>query len=126
MSLVEPWAIERLSVLAGCPFISLRALDFSADRLFSTLDQFSADEAREDFECDLNRRVLRAYELCAQTVRIGCTSARSSTQSVSELFRFGHIKEHRPDLPQGQDQCVRTVPRGLAIDEDCGLRVGGA
>jgi len=115
MSHVEPWASDRLSVLEGCLSTPLRVLDFSDDRLASILDQFSSDEAWEDFECDLNRRMLRVYDLSSETVRIDSTSAKSYTRSVEGLLTFGHSKDHRPDLPQVKINVSALDPLGLPL-----------
>ncbi|MBI4551132.1 MAG: IS1634 family transposase [Candidatus Latescibacteria bacterium] len=115
LSHVEPWAQERLGVLEGCVGQPVRALDVSDDRLASLLDQFSADEAWEDFECDLNRRLLRVYDLAAQMVRTDSTTAKSYTQSVEGLFAFGHSKDHRPDLPQVKINVSCLDPLGLPL-----------
>jgi transposase len=115
MSHVEPWASDRLSVLEGCLCVPVRALDFSDDRLASILDHFSSDEAWEDFECDLNRRMVRVYDLCSETVRIDSTSAKSYTQSAEGLLSFGHSKDHRPDLPQVKINVSVLDPLGLPL-----------
>lgn len=115
MSHVEPWAQERLGVLQGCVGQSVRALDVSDDRLAAILDQWSDDEAWAAFECGLNQRLLRVYDLSAQTVRIDSTTAKSYTQSVQELFAFGHSKDHRPDLPQVKINVAALDPLGLPL-----------
>lgn len=115
MSHVEPWACERLGILERCLCVPVRALDFSDDRLASILDQFSCDETWDEFECDLNQRMLRVYDLSSETVRIDSTSAKSYTQSVEGLLTFGHSKDHRPDLPQVKINVSALDPLGLPL-----------
>jgi len=115
MSHVEPWASDRLGVLEECLYRPVRALDFSDDRLALILDQFSDDEIWDAFECDLNRHLLRVYDLDGETVRIDSTSAKSYSQSVGDLLTFGHSKDHRPDLPQVKINVSTLDPLGLPL-----------
>lgn len=115
MSHVEPWASERLGLLERCVGQPVRALDVSDDRLAALLDQFSDDEQWAGFECALNQRLVRVYDLAAQTVRIDSTSAKSYTHSVEGLFAFGHSKDHRPDLPQVKINVSALDPLGLPL-----------
>jgi transposase len=122
---VQPWADKRLETLRGCIGPTVRALDFSDDRLEDALHILSDDARWEAFEGALNRRVLRVYELSTERVRLDSTSA-SGYWSVDDegLFQFGHSKDRRPDLPQVKVMLSSLDPLGLpvAVDVLCGNR----
>src|SRR5581483_2453288 len=116
LSHVQDWAEQRLRLLSGSLEQEVRALDLSDDRLPVILDQLSDDQAWSDFECALNRRTLRVYNLQPERVRIDSTTAKGYVE-VSEdgLFQFGHSKDHRPDLPQLKINISVLDPLGLPL-----------
>jgi transposase len=113
---VESWTKDRLMSLGKCLGKEIRALDFSDDRLGSVLSLLGHDEAFEQFEGNLNRTVLRVYDLRVKRVRIDSTSAKGY-MSVTEdgLFQFGHSKDHRPDLPQLKINQSALDPLGIPL-----------
>jgi transposase len=116
MSHVEPWAASRLQTLSQCLGTSVRAVDFSDDRLAAVLDALSQDEAWAAFEQRLNRLTLRVYDLRPERVRIDATTAKYYGQTTREgLFQFGHSKDHRPDLPQLKLNLSLLDPLGLPL-----------
>lgn len=116
LSHVQAWAEQRLAILKGGLGPTVRALDFSDDRLAAVLDYLSADQAWGDYEQALNGRTLRVYELQPDRVRIDSTTAKGYVEVSSEgLFQFGHSKDHRPDLPQIKINLSVLDPLGLPL-----------
>jgi transposase len=116
---VQPWAEKRLETLRGCIGPTVRALDFSDDRLEDALHILSDDARWEAFEGALNRRVLRVYELSTERVRLDSTSASGYWSVDGEgLFEFGHSKDRRPDLPQVKVMLSSLDPLGLPVAVD--------
>jgi transposase len=116
MSHVEPWAASRLQTLSQSLGTTVRAVDFSDDRLAAVLDALSQDEAWAAFEQRLNRLTLRVYDLRPARVRVDATTAKFYGETTSEgLFQFGHSKDHRPDLPQLKVNLSLLDPLGLPL-----------
>jgi len=119
LSHVQPWVDERRYLLARATGLEITALDWADDRLAAVLRLLSEDGPWQAFESAIARQLLRVYALEATTVRIDTTSA-SGYWSLSEsgLFRFGHSKDHRPDLPQLKVALSTLDPLGLPIATD--------
>lgn len=116
LSHVQPWAQKRLHTLQSCIPQPIRPLDFSDDRLAAVLRALSADERWRAFEGDLNRQLLRVYDLHPKTVRVDTTTAKGYRAVTPEgLFQFGHSKDHRPDLPQVKVLLATLDPLGLPV-----------
>ena len=91
LSHVQPWAEKRLESLQVCVGQTVRALDFSDDRLGDVLSALSQDAAWEGFEASLNGQLLRVYDLSSQRVRLDSTTASGYGSVTPEgLFQFGH------------------------------------
>jgi len=112
---VQGWAEQRLETLAGCLEQPVRALDFSDDRLGDVLRDLSDDASWETLEGALNRRLLRVYDLGAETVRLDSSTASSFRVSPEGLFQFGHSQDHRPDLPPVKIMLATLDPLGLPV-----------
>ena len=112
----QPWAKKRSETLSRCTGQTVRALDFSDDRLGDVLSALSKDASWEDFEDGLNGRLLRVYDLNLEQVRLDSTTA-SGYWSVTPdgLFQFGHSKDHRPDLPQVKVMLSTLDPLGMPL-----------
>lgn len=113
---VQSWAAKRLHTLQMGTGQPVRALEWSDDRLGIGLDELSDDEKWRAFECDLNRRTVRVYNLKQSRVRVDSTTA-SGYWTVTEdgRFQFGHSKDHRPDLPQLKVMLSALDPLGLPL-----------
>lgn len=116
MSHAESWVGQRRETLSASLGEEVRALDLSDDRLSRVLDYLGMDEGWAEFEMALGRSLLRVYQLQPEEVRIDTTTA-SSYREVSEtgLFRLGHSKDHRPDLPQLKISVAAIDPLGMPI-----------
>ncbi|MGI0016712.1 MAG: IS1634 family transposase, partial [Nitrososphaera sp.] len=100
---VEPWVEQHLGLLTTCLGKTVRALDFSDDRLADTrsVEALSEGAAWNDFETRLSQGLVRVYQLPVEQIRLDSTSAKTyAGVSPGGLFQFGHSKDHRPDLPQ--------------------------
>lgn len=113
---VQDWAAKRIETLSGCLGGDVRALDFADDRLATGLDLLSEDQDWAEFETDLNRRTIRAYNLKPKCVRIDTTTANGYWQVTEDgLFQLGHSKDHRPDLPQIKVVLATLDPLGMPV-----------
>ena len=118
MSPVQDWANARpetLSALLGQP---LRDTDLTDDRLSEVARHLSDDALWHQIESSLNRRMIRTYRLPRRRVRLDSTTAKINKQGVSWLFRRGHSKDHRPDLPQLKVMLGSLDPLGVIVAAD--------
>lgn len=111
---VEPWVAEHQQTLSGCLGCDVEPRDCTDDRLATGLDYLSVDENWGLFETDLNRRVIRVYDLRPQQARIDTTTA-SAFVSPDGMFQLGYSKDHRPDLPQLKISLSVLDPLGLPL-----------
>src|SRR5215467_16108874 len=88
--------------------------DCADDRLATGLDYLSESSHWGPFEIDLNRTVIRLYDLRPQRVRIDTTTA-SAFVTPDGMFQFGYSKDHRPDLPQLKIPLSVLDPLGLPL-----------
>src|SRR5712691_945155 len=72
---VQGWVADRLQTLSIGSGQTVRALDWSDDRLGIVLDELSDPAQWQAFEQDLNRRTLRVYRLKPSQVRVDSTTA---------------------------------------------------
>jgi transposase len=116
MNKVQSWAEQRIESLGILLGQEVRGLDLSDDRLESVLFTLSKDESWSSFEQDLSQRQLQVYDLKPERVRLDSTSVSGFCQENKEgLFRYGHSKDHRPDLPQLKLMMATLDPLGLPI-----------
>jgi len=116
---VQPWAEKRSTALSYCVGQQVRPLDFSDDRLADILRALSDDERWDAFEANLNGHLLRVYDLGAGPVRLDSTTASGYwTITPDGLFRRGHSKDKRPDLPQVKVMLSTLDPLGMPLATD--------
>jgi len=113
---VEAWIKKRPHTLEISAGESVRALEWSDDRLGIVLDELANAEKWQAFEAELNHRTLRVYDLRPRRVRVDSTTA-SGYWTVTEdgLFQHGHSKDHRPDLPQLKVMISALDPMGMPV-----------
>ena len=111
---VEPWVAEHQTTLSRCLGCKVEPRDCTDDRLATGLDYLSVGEHWGPFEIDLNRTVIRVYDLRPQRVRIDTTTA-SAFVTPDGMFQFGFSKDHRPDLPQLKIPLSVLDPLGLPL-----------
>ena len=107
---------QCLRTLRQCTGQTVEGLDFTDDRLADVLTALGDDECWQAFEADLNRSLLRVYDLGRERVRVDSTTA-SGYWTVTEggLLQFGHSKDHRPDLPQVKVMVSSLDPLGMPV-----------
>jgi len=116
LNIVQTWVERHLETLERSLEQTLRALDFTDDRLEVVLRLLSDDARWEAFEAALNRRTMRVYDLSGELVRLDSTTASGYWQVTPDgLFQFGHSKDHRPDLPQVKIQLSTLDPLGMPL-----------
>lgn len=111
---VEPWVAEHQQTLSRCLGCEVEPRDCTDDRLATGLDYLSVGENWGPFEMDLNRTVIRVYDLQPRRVRIDTTTA-SAFVTPDGLFQLGYSKDHRPDLPQLKIPLSVLDPLGLPL-----------
>jgi transposase len=116
MSYVEPWVENRLRTLKGVIAARLRVRDFTDDRLGDVLRYLSKDEDWEVIEEQLGQHLIRVYSLPAERLWLDSTTASLYHDTEgSVLFRHGHSKDHRPDLPQLKVMLSALYPLGVPL-----------
>jgi transposase len=118
MSHVQDWANARPETLGQLLGQSLRDTDLTDDRLSEVLRHLSADTFWHQIESSTNARMIRTYHLPRRWVRVDSTTAKIDKQGVSWLFRHGHSKDHRPDLPQFKVMLAALDPLGVIVGAD--------
>jgi transposase len=111
---VEPWVAEHQRTLSQCVGCEVEPRDCTDDRLATGLDYLSVSENWGPFEVDLNRTVIRVYDLRPGRVRIDTTTA-SAFVTPDGIFQLGYSKDHRPDLPQLKISLSVLDPLGLPV-----------
>jgi transposase len=106
LSVVEPWAEQRLSLLqAMVGDENLSSKDFSDDRLAKLLDYLSKDEDWQAIEGTINEKGISIYRLETQksipTFRLD-SAPMQSHGSIKEkgLLQYGYSKHHNGNLGQ--------------------------
>ncbi len=116
-SYLQKWVAEREHTLMYCLDIDeINELDFTDDRLAIILNKLNDDETWQKSECEVNKRVIRVYNLELEIARIDTTTASSYGQVTEDgLLQFGHSKDHRPDLGQVKIASVTLDPLGMPL-----------
>ena len=114
MCKVEPWATKRLETLSALFSGTVGEKDFTDDRLATILRFLSDDTVWEEIETRLGQRLIRVYALKSDHVRLDSTAAAVyHDPERGTLFRHGHSKDHRPDLPQFKVMLGALDPMGM-------------
>jgi transposase len=116
MSEVEPWAGERQEMLSALFLSPVWAKDFADDRLANSLRWLSNDDIWEKIEQRVGQRVIRVYDLREGPMRLDSTTAAVYHDTEGNtLFRYGHSKDHRPDLAQFKVMLATLDPLGMPL-----------
>jgi transposase len=118
MSHVQDWANARPETLGQLLGQPLRDTDLTDDRLSEVARHLSDDTLWHRIEASVNARMIRTYHLPRQRVRVDSTTVKLDKQGVSWLFRRGHSKDHRPDLPQLKAMLASLDPLGVIVAAD--------
>jgi transposase len=116
-SYLQEWVAEREhTLLYSLDIGEINELDFTDDKLSIILNKFSDDEVWQKSECEVNKRIIRVYDLDLEIVRIDTTTASSYGQITEDgLLQFGHSKDHRPDLGQVKIASTTLDPLGMPL-----------
>lgn len=116
MSPVEDWAEKRIQILSLVLAGQVRGKDFTDDRLGDVLRYLSDDKKWAAIETELGQRLIRVYNLPGEAIRLDSTSvAVYHDAEGSTLFRYGHSKDHRPDLAQFKVMLATLDPLGMPL-----------
>ena len=116
LSHVQSWVENRIQTLRICTGQSIRALDFSDDRLEAILRYLNRDELWKEFEKELGRNIIRVYDLARERMRLDSTTASGYCGSTENgLFQWGHSKDKRPDLTQVKIMLSTLDPLGIPV-----------
>lgn len=115
MSLVELWASRRITTLRALFGDYVVDKDFTDDRLADILFQLSKDELWEEIEYNLNKNLIRVYNLSTNGCRFDATTFYAYRNFIGDLFKYGHSKDKRPDLPQVKLMASALDPLGMPL-----------
>ena len=125
LSKMEKWLEEHRNVLAGFTGWTIREKEVTDDRLGILLDNLGQDEAAiNEMQQQLSKHQIQAFALPTQVARYDTTSFSVHHEppkpgaTVHELLRFGHSKDHRPDLLQFKQGLGTLDPAGVPIFTD--------
>ena len=101
LSYVEPWVAKQAQTLKRLIDPTLTEQDFSDERLGDVLRYLSDDPSWAAIEREVGQRSIRVYQLPLAYVRLDSTTVSLYHEPEgTELIRYGHSKDHRPDLAQ--------------------------
>lgn len=117
---VEGWVKRHHQVLERVTGWSIGEKDMSDDRLARVVEALGReDSACREIEVHLGQHLIRAYELPTEVARIDPSSFSvhhgAKTSDSEGLLRYGHSKDHRPDLLQYRQLLGTLDPSGMPI-----------
>ncbi len=113
---VEPWAETHIETLSALIPQAVNIKDFTDDRLADVLEWLSKDSIWEEAESRLGQRSVQVYDLDKEPIRLDSTTASVYHNTEGNtLFRHGHSKDHRPDLPQLKVMLATVDPMGMPL-----------
>jgi transposase len=116
LSYVEPWVAQHPETLKQLINPVLSVSDFSDDRLGDVLRYLSDDQSWVAIERELGQRTIRVYQLSPECVRLDSTTVSLyHDPKGTELLRYGHSKDHRPDLVQLKVMLASLDPLGAPL-----------
>lgn len=119
LSPMQAWGVEHLHSLSQALGKPVREEDGTDDRLAVVLSDLGDERTRpgEHIEQEMGQHVIRAYALPTETARIDMTTVSVHHRPANEegLLRFGHSKDHRPDLRQFKEVLGTLDPVGLPL-----------
>lgn len=104
VSRVEDWVKQRELSING--YLSkwgyqIESKDFTDDRLDLLLEEYSQQDKWDKLECQINKKVIRVYDLKSKVIQLDATVGKSFKKVVQGgLFQYGNSKHFRSDLPQ--------------------------
>lgn len=116
LSYVEPWVAKHPETLKQLIHPGLTEQAFSDDRLGDVLRYLSDDASWTAIEREVGQRTIRVYQLPLAYVRLDSTTVSLYHQPEgTALIRYGHSKDHRPDLAQLKVMLASLDPLGVPL-----------
>jgi transposase len=119
LSPLEDWIAEHQHSLSQALGQPVRTADGTDDRLAVLLSDLGDETAQRGYQLEqaLGQHLIRAYALPTDVARIDMTtvSVYHRPASADGLLRFGHSKDHRPDLRQFKEALGTLDPAGLPL-----------
>jgi len=126
ISQVEDWVKKREQSING--YLSkwgykIESKDFTDDRLVLLLEEYSQQDKWEKLECQINKKVIRIYDLKSKVIQLDATIGKSFKKVIKDgLFQYGHSKHFRSDLPQFKTMMANLEGIDLPL---CSITVSG-
>jgi transposase len=113
---VQHWVEELQHSLEACTGQTIRALDFTDDRLTLVLARLSDTPLWDRLEAALWGATCEVYAVPVDRVRLDSTTSYGFHTIVPDgLMQQGHSKDHRPDLPQLKLMAAAAEPSGQLL-----------
>jgi transposase len=112
---VRDWVGQAHETLERVTGLSIRATDFTDDRLTLVLKGLSQPASWQAIEQELGQQTIQVYDLKSDRVRLDPTTVSGYHQvSEARLFQFGQSKDN-PDLAQIKVMVGALDPLGLPL-----------
>lgn len=117
---MEPWLADHQTLIEQITGWQFTSKDATDDRLATMIQALGTDDSvRIEFQTTMGQHLIQAYALPTNVARYDTTSfnvhhARSA-QDPDGLLRFGHSKDHRPDLLQFKQGLGTLDPAGIPL-----------
>ncbi len=116
LSYVEPWVARHHETLKHGMAADFSVQEFNDDRLGDVLRYLSDDLSWTAIERELGKRLIRVYRLPQECVRLDSTTVSVyHDPEGTELIRYGHSKDQRPDLAQLKVMLGTLDPLGAPL-----------
>ncbi len=120
---MEPWLAAHQTMIEEITGWQVTSKEATDDRLATLIQALGGDDSiRIEFQQGMGQHLIQAYALPTDVARYDTTSfsvnhARSE-QGPDGLLRFGHSKDHRPDLLQFKQGLGTLDPAGIPLYSD--------
>ena len=122
LSNMEEWAVRHRIILEEVTGWKIGEKDATDDRLGDMLEVLGGDQEKIcEFESDLGKHLIQAYELPTEVARYDTTSFNvhhNSDKNNGSLLKLGHSKDKRPDLLQFKQGLGVLDPAGVPVFSD--------
>lgn len=117
---VEAWVQKHQQSLERTTGFAIGAKEATDDRLARVVEELGKqEEACQKIEQKLGQHLIRAYQLPTEVCRADTTSFSVNHQKqepeAESLLRYGHSKDHRPDLRQYRQMLGTLDPAGIPL-----------
>jgi transposase len=115
---MEQWVGDHQTVIERVTGWELTKKDATDDRLGIMLQVLGADDSnRIAFQQNMGQHLIHAYSLPTDVARYDTTSfsVHHGPAGTEDLLRFGHSKDHRPDLLQFKQGLGTLDPAGIPL-----------